>query len=61
MWKKTLSDFEKCDFFYEILHCFLKVRNAQFTLVEKPHMKINSLKNQKHVYLIHTWSDVQNW
>jgi len=27
------------------------------TFAEKPEMKINSLKKQKHGYLIHTWSD----
>ena len=33
------------------LHCFLKARNA---FAEKPHMKINSLKTHKYVFLIIT-------
>ena len=36
-------------------HCFLEVIKVIFA--EKPHIKINSLKKQKHWYLIHTWSD----
>ena len=40
-----------------IFHFFFYARNAQVTLAEKPQMKINSLKKQKHRYLIHTWSD----
>ena len=32
-------------------------RNAQFTFVEKPQLKIISLQNYKHWYLIRTWSD----
>ena len=29
----------------------------EVTFAENPQMKINSLKKQKHGYLIHTWSD----
>ena len=32
-------------------------QEIQVTLAEKSQMKLNSLKKQKHWYLIHTWSD----
>ena len=47
----------KSVYFCDLLYCFLLTRNAQVTFAENPQMKINSLKLQKHWYLIHTWSD----
>ena len=32
--------------------------NGQVTFAEKPYIKINRFKKQKHWYLIHTWSDI---
>ena len=32
-------------------------RNAQVSFAEEPQAKINSLKKQKHEYLIQNWSD----
>ena len=34
----------------------IKARSGQVTFTEKPYIKINRLKKQKHWYLIHTWS-----
>jgi len=36
----------------EFLHCILWAINA-----DKPQMKISNFDEQKHAYLIHTWSD----
>ena len=36
---------------------FFWSRNAQISFVEKPKLKIISLLNCKHWYIIHTWSD----
>ena len=50
----VFSCLEKCTF----LCCFLKTRNAQVTFAKKPQMKINSLKKQKHLYLLYIWSGI---
>ena len=56
---KILSLHElKSRYFCEFPHCFLSARSAQVTFFEKPKMKINSWKEQKHAYLIYTWSDM---
>jgi len=36
---------------------FKQKNTAQVTFAMKPQMKINSSTEQKHWYLIHTWSD----
>ena len=41
-----------------IIWSFLKVRNAEGTLAEKPQMKIHSLNQQKHTCLINAWSEI---
>ena len=59
------KSYQKCGRFRRFLdsksvwfrRCFLWARNAPVTFAEKPQMKINSLKKQKHGHLIHTWSD----
>ena len=33
------------------------MRKSLLLFAEKPQIKINSLKKQKHGYLMHTWSD----
>ena len=51
---KLYSD-KKCKR-YTVVFWLKKVFISSF-LAENPQMKINSLKLQKHWYLIHTWSD----
>ena len=61
MWKKTLSDFEKMWLFLWNSSLFLKGKKCAIHISRETTQEINSLKNQKHLYLINTWSDVQNW
>ena len=53
--------------FRSVIYDFVHVRNAEFTFVEKPQLKIRCFQNYKHWYLIHTRPDkafkgtVVNW
>ena len=43
--------------FLIFLHFFSKESKTKVIFAEKPQMKINSLKKQKHGFLIHAWPD----
>ena len=49
--ERRLSALKIVQFRY-FLRCFLSLRNAQVTFAEKPPVKINSLNEEKHGYLI---------